>query len=74
MIGHNDLNEDKEIIFQHKKYKALRRATVTITAIIFNGFILSCRNRSENTSNYAIANKPNIIFILIDDQRWDACV
>jgi len=44
----------------------IKKLTISITVIVFIGFIFGCKDKGE------IAQKPNIIFILTDDQRWDA--
>jgi arylsulfatase A-like enzyme len=50
----------------------MRRITITITAILCIGLLFGCRDKDENVNSTADATKPNIIFILTDDQRWDA--
>jgi len=42
----------------------MNRLTILLIAIVFAGYLTGCKNSNEK--------KPNIIFIVTDDQRWDA--
>jgi len=42
----------------------MNRLTTILIVIVFAGYLPGCKNSNEK--------KPNIIFILTDDQRWDA--
>jgi len=44
--------------------KTMRRLTVILIALVFAGYLPGCKNSNDK--------KPNIIFIVTDDQRWDA--
>ena len=50
----------------------MKQITAVITTILVVGFFPDCKNNGEKTVSSAEAKKPNIIFILTDDQRWDA--
>jgi arylsulfatase A-like enzyme len=50
----------------------MKHITTVITTILVVGFFPDCINNGEKTVSSAEAKKPNIIFILTDDQRWDA--
>jgi arylsulfatase A-like enzyme len=39
---------------------------------VFVGFLLSCKDKTAKSIDIGEGKKPNIIFILTDDQRWDA--
>ncbi len=49
---------------KRKRDKIMRRLTIILTAIVYTGLLLGCKYNDDK--------KPNIIFILTDDQRWDA--
>ena len=50
----------------------MRRLTVIKATIVFAGFLLGCESNGGKIIRNTDAKKPNIIFILTDDQRWDA--
>jgi len=43
-----------------------------ITTLVLLWFLFSCKNKTAETTVIGEGEKPNIIFILTDDQRWDA--
>jgi arylsulfatase A-like enzyme len=50
----------------------MKKLTIPVIIIVVAGFLFGCKDKSENARNSGNEKKPNIIFILTDDQRWDA--
>jgi len=50
----------------------MRKLFTLKTSIILIGFLLGCKNNGKKITPPTDIKKPNIIFILTDDQRWDA--
>lgn len=48
----------------------MKRTLFAITTVVLIGFLFSCKNKA--TKEIGEGEKPNIIFILTDDQRWNA--
>ncbi len=52
--------------------KVMRNSLIAIAVIILTGYFSGCKTSMEKKSMMEENGKPNIIFILTDDQRWDA--
>ncbi|HEC44359.1 MAG TPA: sulfatase [Bacteroides sp.] len=50
----------------------MTRLPVVITILLLLVFLTDCKNNGNKTVPGMEARRPNIIFILTDDQRWDA--
>lgn len=50
----------------------MRKLRVTIFVLAACVLLVRCEERTKNNSTVTDLKKPNIIFILTDDQRWDA--
>jgi len=50
----------------------MKKLTAIITTMVIIGFLFGCKNNAKKTISAAETKKPNIIYILTDDQRWDA--
>ena len=50
----------------------MRKLIVIAVLIVFTGFLPACKSDEKSNTNHVNERQPNIIFILTDDQRWDA--
>lgn len=58
--------------FQFKKLLMRKKLYPFLQIILLGCIISSCSNKTTKVNKKATFKKPNIIFILTDDQRWDA--
>jgi arylsulfatase A-like enzyme len=66
------ISEFHMMLLKINNYYHMKKTPELIVAFIFAVIFSACNTPKVKTNDQADAKKPNIIFILTDDQRWDA--